>query len=435
MVREAADERLVVAEAAVAAHLHEVGGDELEVIERVGPRRVTHDLHALPGAEVGVNLPARLGQLGLQRLQFRERTGGVFLRPFPERGDGLFQLNDRLLEFEGGQLHAGRGQAEECADTEGKDQFDLAPAVGSRAAPLLALRIAPTGRCCWVPKSKQGRAQGSSNPDPQEEELAREHSSPRAVVIHEIIREDGEQELERTVSALVLSGLAAGLSMGFSFLVQALLATQLAAVGVTGDWRIFTCLGYSVGFVFTVLGRQQLFTETTLTAVLPLFTRRDLATLFLTSRLWAIVLTVNLLGTWLFALMLLLKSIVAPPVTLQLQTLAGSAIHYSFAETFLKAIVAGWLIALMVWILPSTRSARLLTIIIITYIVALGGFVHIVAGSTEFAYAVLSGMTSVGRYFTGFLVPTLLGNVVGGVALVSMLNHGSIAPEIGKRRK
>jgi formate/nitrite transporter FocA (FNT family) len=273
-------------------------------------------------------------------------------------------------------------------------------------------------------------------PDPQEEaELAREHSSPRAVIIHEIIREDGEQELTRTVSALMLSGLAAGLSMGFSFLTQALLTASIAKVS-GADWSVVVYLGYSIGFVFVVLGRQQLFTESTLTAVLPFFARRDLKTLYLTMRLWLIVLVVNLAGTWLFAAMLMVGRIFPPDVTMALHAIAGKVIHHPFWITFLRAVLAGWLIALMVWILPSTRSARLLTIIVITYVVALGGFVHVVATSSEVAYAVLSGMTSLGSYFTSFVIPTVLGNIVGGVALVALLNHGSIEPEIdGKRKK
>jgi formate/nitrite transporter FocA (FNT family) len=269
----------------------------------------------------------------------------------------------------------------------------------------------------------------------EEEELAREHSSPRAVIIHEIIREDGEQELTRTVSALMLSGLAAGPSMGFSFLTQALLMASIAKVS-SADWSVIVYLGYSIGFVFVVLGRQQLFTESTLTAVLPLFTRLDLKTLYLTARLWLIVLAVNLVGTWLFAALLMAGPIFPPDVTAALHTIAAKPLDHPFWITFLRAVLAGWLIALMVWILPSTRSARLLTIILITYVVALGGFMHVVASSSEVAYAVLSGMTSLGSYFTSFLFPTVLGNIVGGVTLVAMLNHGSIQPEIkGKRKK
>jgi formate/nitrite transporter FocA (FNT family) len=274
---------------------------------------------------------------------------------------------------------------------------------------------------------------GSPHLDEEEKAQATEHASPRAVVIHEIIREEGEQELERTNSALALSGLAGGLSMGFSFLTQALLHASLS----DSPWRhAVDSLGYSVGFIIVVLGRQQLFTESTLTAVLPAITRRNAETLLQALRLWAVVLAVNLAGTWLFALMLTTPGVFPAEVTSALRDLASHAVGPALGVTFLKAVLAGWLIALMVWILPSARSARLLTIIIITYVVALAQLVHVVASSAEIAYAVISGLASFSDYLVLFLLPTLLGNVVGGVALVSLLNHGSVRPEMkGQKRK
>jgi formate/nitrite transporter FocA (FNT family) len=275
-------------------------------------------------------------------------------------------------------------------------------------------------------------APGDDPLNPDEREQLERHASPRAVVIHEIIREDGELELERTFSALVLSGLAAGLSMGFSFLTQALLSASLPDVPWRHDIDSF---GYTIGFVFVVLGRQQLFTESTLTAVLPVFTQRDFKTLFAAGRLWLIVLTVNLIGTWIFASVLLVKPLFSPEVTQALQTLAQASLNHLFWITMLKAILAGWLIALMVWILPSARGERLLTILLITYVVGLSRLPHIVAGSTESAYAVMTGLSTLSNYFFYFLFPTLIGNAIGGVALVSLLNHGSIAPEIKGKTK
>jgi formate/nitrite transporter FocA (FNT family) len=246
-------------------------------------------------------------------------------------------------------------------------------------------------------------------------------------VIHEIIREEGEQELERSNTGLALSGLAGGLTMGFSFLAEALLRASLPDT----PWRhSVESFGYSVGFIIVVLGRQQLFTENTLTAVLPVVTRRDLSTLLSAGRLWAIVLVANLFGTWLFAAMIHVHLVFTPDVEVALQSIAVEAIPPIFYATLLKAFFAGWLIALMVWILPSAQSARLITILIITYVVSLAHLSHIVAGSSEAAYSVLSGTATFGQYFIYFLLPTLIGNIVGGVVLVTVLNHGSIAPEM-----
>src|SRR5690349_8167211 len=94
----------------------------------------------------------------------------------------------------------------------------------------------------------------------QEIHDAEERSSPRVHVVHEAIRIEGEEELKRTSSALAWSGLAAGLSMGFSLVTEGLLRSHLPDT----PWRpLVSKLGYSAGFLFVVLGRQQLFTENT----------------------------------------------------------------------------------------------------------------------------------------------------------------------------
>ncbi|MFJ5486172.1 formate/nitrite transporter family protein [Hansschlegelia beijingensis] len=260
-----------------------------------------------------------------------------------------------------------------------------------------------------------------------EQERVEKDGAPRAVLVHEIIRQEGEDELLRPFSALALSGLAAGLSMGFSFVAGAFMAAELP----DPHWRaLLAPLGYSVGFLLVVLGRQQLFTESTLTALLPLLYRRDVATIKLTIRLWTIVLLANLLGTVLFALAIAGTDIADAQQRAALTEMARATVDGTFGDTLVKAIFAGWLIALMVWLLPAAGSAKILIIVTLTYVVALGGFVHVIAGSAEAAFLVLTGQAGSVDYVAKFLPPTLLGNTVGGVALVAMLNHGSVSAEL-----
>lgn len=270
---------------------------------------------------------------------------------------------------------------------------------------------------------------GASSPhlDQGEQDQAATHAAPRALVIHEIVREEGEMAITRTAGALAWSGLAAGLSMGFSFLAQSFLHGGLADT----PWRhLIDSLGYSVGFVIVILARQQLFTESTLTAVLPALTKKTRETLFATLRLWTIVLGANLVGTWIFAALVLPDGAFRPEVVAAMRELATEPMNAGFGATVLKALFAGWLIATMVWLLPSARSARLTTVLLVTYVVALGHLSHVIAGSVEAAYAVLTGNAPLGDYFLRFLVPTLIGNTIGGVSLVALLNHAAIAPDL-----
>ena len=273
------------------------------------------------------------------------------------------------------------------------------------------------------------QAAGADSPhlEQDEQDQAAAHSAPRALVIHEIVRAEGEEALSRTASALLWSGLAAGLSMGFSFLVEALIASRLPDTPIR---HLFESFGYCIGFLIVILGRQQLFTESTLTVVLPVLTRRTAEAAAALLRLWGIVLAANIAGTWVFAWLLTAPGVFRPEVVSALATLARAPTEGSFAVTLVRAVFAGWLVATMVWLLPSARYARFFVVVLITFVVALGGLAHIIAGSVEAGYAVLTGASTMGAYAWRFLVPTLLGNTLGGVAFVALLNHAAIAPEI-----
>jgi formate/nitrite transporter FocA (FNT family) len=265
-----------------------------------------------------------------------------------------------------------------------------------------------------------------SDDEKKEEREAKEvdeRSAPRGAVVYKAVRKEGEDELERSSQALMWSALAAGLSMGFSFLTQAMLQAHLP----DKEWRpLLTSFGYSVGFLIVVLGRQQLFTENTLTVILPLLTRRDGRTLKNVGRLWSVVFLANIAGAFLFALAAAKTEAVDRETFDAMRTLAEHALSGTFATTLLRGIYAGWLIALMVWLLPFAETARVWVIIIITYVVGLAHFSHIIAGAVEAFFAVLIGSAGVGELVMGFVVPALLGNIIGGVSLVAAINHAQV---------
>jgi len=257
----------------------------------------------------------------------------------------------------------------------------------------------------------------------QEEKLVQERVAIGAPVVYETIRREGEDELRRPAAALAWSGLAAGLSMGISFVTEALLAAHLPRQAWT---PLISRAGYSVGFLIVVLGRQQLFTENTLTVILPLMLRKDSLTCARVLKLWAVVLSANLLGTFLFAACLVKFVLFDSHVYDALREIGAAHIGSTFGIVFVRAIFAGWLIALMVWLLPGAESARVGIIIILTYVIGLGSFNHIVAGSTTVFYMVVAHGLSFLVYFRQFFLPTLLGNIVGGVALVAALGHAQV---------
>lgn len=249
-----------------------------------------------------------------------------------------------------------------------------------------------------------------------------------ALVIHEIVRDQGEEELERSVSGLAWSGLSAGLSIGFSFLVQ---STLQAGLPDTPWSHLVSGFGYATGFLIVILGRQQLFTETTLTAVIPALTRPDWKTISGAARVWAIVLASNIVATWIFAWISSWPGLFPEATTKAMTEIASHTMDHPFLHTAMTGGSAGWLIGLMVWLLPGAGPSRLLIIILLTYVIAICQFPHIIAGSVEAAYHVFTGHASVGDYVWRFLLPTLLGNSAGGAILAALLNHAPIAEQLG----
>lgn len=265
----------------------------------------------------------------------------------------------------------------------------------------------------------------------EEEKQVKERSTPRAAVVYEAVREEGEFEMRRTVSALAWSGLAAGLSMGFSLVAEGLLRSHLPE----SDWRpLISKFGYSAGFLIVILGRQQLFTENTLTVILPLLLRRNAKTLIEVLRLWTIVFLTNIIGAFIFAWVISHTEIFKPEILQTFTEIGREAAEGNWMTIFLRAIFAGWLIALMVWMLPAADSAKTWIIIIMTYLVALGGYAHIIAGSVEVFFAVMT-TNEIGwsTYLFDWMLPTLLGNIVGGVSLVAVLAHAQVVNQPDKK--
>ncbi|MHB8382536.1 MAG: formate/nitrite transporter family protein [Candidatus Binataceae bacterium] len=273
-----------------------------------------------------------------------------------------------------------------------------------------------------MPADEKPKGESAGNLTPTEKRVAKERSSLRAAVIHEAIRTEGEGELQRPVSALIWSGLAAGLSMGFSLAAMGLIHSLLPDT----RWApLITDAGYTIGFLAVILGHQHLYTENTLTVMLPLLTNRDLKTLRAMLRLWGIVLVANVIGAGLAAWLFASTDVFKPEVRTAFAQVAILTMHGDFATVLIRAIVAGWIIAMMVWMMPASDTSRPAIIIFMTYLIALGELPHVVVLSADGIYLIASGMLSWSG-FAGFLLPTAIGNTIGGVMLVAFFNHAQV---------
>ena len=193
-------------------------------------------------------------------------------------------------------------------------------------------------------------------------------------------------------------------------------------------WRpLVAKFGYSTGFLIVILGRQQLFTENTLTPILPMLHGKAAARPANVLRLWTVVLAANLIGALAIALAVALTNVFDADVKRAFAEIGHKALEPGFGTTLLRGIFAGWLIALMVWLLPFAESARVWVIIFITYLVGIGHFSHIIAGAVEVFTLAAMGEAAWPYVIGSYIVPALIGNVIGGVTLVAGLNYAQVA--------
>ena len=263
--------------------------------------------------------------------------------------------------------------------------------------------------------------------DERDASAVEERATPPTPVIYEVVRRYGEDEMARPSLSLWWSGVAAGLSISFSLLAQAVIGLRVPDT----SWApLAIAAGYPVGFLMVVLGRQQLFTESTITMVLPVMARPTRAAFAALARCWSIILAANLAGTLIAALFCSLTPVLSPEVLDSMLEVSRKAMDKTWAVFFFEAITAGFLMAAMVWLLPGAATSAFAVIVLITYLIAISGSAHIVAGSIEAFLLVVNGQMGAWHALSGFAFPALLGNIVGGTVLFSLLSHAQVMREI-----
>ncbi|GAA0245293.1 formate/nitrite transporter family protein [Haladaptatus pallidirubidus] len=241
-----------------------------------------------------------------------------------------------------------------------------------------------------------------------------------------------DEEIGRSTRLLFFSGLAAGLSVGATFLARAAMTTAYPENVAMGN------LLYPIGFVIIVIGSYQLFTENTLTPVTLVLTR--LASLPQLLRLWTVVLAANVIGAGISAYLLARTGIFEPEVAETAYRFGEHAMSTSWSALFYKGTFAGGLVATMVWLVHAAREtiSRLLIVYSIMIIIPIADLFHCVVGACEVLFLVFIGSASVGSVFADFFVPVVLGNTIGGIVFVALVNFSMTEnrrfPEYNRRR-
>ncbi|MFC4990444.1 formate/nitrite transporter family protein [Saliphagus infecundisoli] len=232
-----------------------------------------------------------------------------------------------------------------------------------------------------------------------------------------------DEEFSRSNRLLFMSGLAAGLAITLTFLAR----SAVTAAVPTESAALIGNLFYPVGFVLIVMGRYQLFTENTLTPVTLVLTR--IASVRNLLRLWGIVIVANVLGATIGAFVLATTGV----FTAEAASVANGFGEHAFAtawwDLFFKGVFAGNIVAAMVWLVHASRdtTTRFLLVVFLMFLIPSADLFHCITGACEVLYFVFQGHASLWAAFAEFFVPVTLGNIVGGVLLVALLNYSQTA--------
>ncbi|MGB3465423.1 MAG: formate/nitrite transporter family protein [Cyclobacteriaceae bacterium] len=237
--------------------------------------------------------------------------------------------------------------------------------------------------------------------------------------------ETGLHEFHRSNKGLFMAAFAGGMEIGFSVLFMGTIFTLFGTQLEPSTLKFYLALCYPIGFIFVIIGRSELFTEHTALAILPVLSKSvKIKQLFI---LWGLVYSGNILGGWLFSLIL---TVVGPEVGFMDEKafyhLAHELVRFEWQTILLSSLLAGWMMGLLGWLVTSSQEtiSRILVIILVTTIIGVAGLHHCIVGNIEvFSGFLTSPNISLGDYLR-FQLWATIGNAIGGTVFVAILKFG-----------
>ncbi len=254
-----------------------------------------------------------------------------------------------------------------------------------------------------------------------------ENEQPDSTQIYAEVAREGIEEMERPTSSLLWSGIAAGLLISMSLLFKAVLRHETTDIPAA---HVIEAFGYTFGFVLVIFARLQLFTENTISPVLPTIAVPSFRNIRNLGRVWVASLAGNLVGTCIIALLFAKTTMITPETLKAMLEISHHVKDIGFMDSLLKGIPAGLLIAALVWMRPSAGGSFLGLVILVTYLIAIADFTHVIVGSCEIFLLAWSGEGKIVDMMAMNIFPTLIGNLIGGTGLFAVISWAQIRSEV-----
>ena len=225
-----------------------------------------------------------------------------------------------------------------------------------------------------------------------------------------------DEEIDTGTRELFFSALAGGFAITLTFLIY-------ASMSAKSDSAVVASLLYPIGFIYIILGGYQLYTENTLPPVALVLER--LASIPALLRTWVVVAAGNFTGGVLGAAVLAYTGVFSPSTAAVAVEISRHGVEAGFWDLFFKAGFAGLIVAGVVWLDFAARdtTSRFFLVYIAFLMIPLADLFHVVVSFTELMYLVFLGEAALLPGLVGFVLPVFLGNTIGGILLVTVVNY------------
>lgn len=180
-----------------------------------------------------------------------------------------------------------------------------------------------------------------------------------------------EDEINTRARRLFFSALAAGLAITLTVLLYT------TVTHASGGAPLVGAILYPVGFIYVIIGNYQLYTENTLPPVTLVLER--IISIPSLLRNWGLVLTGNVVGGAIGAATLAFTGILSLGAAATASDIALTGVATPWWSLFFKAIIAGFIVAGVVWLEYAARDtiSRLVLVYMAFLSIPLGGLYHI----------------------------------------------------------
>jgi formate-nitrite transporter family protein len=238
---------------------------------------------------------------------------------------------------------------------------------------------------------------------------------------------EGLREINRPPLGLLISGISAGLEVSFSVFLMGVLLTLVKEPPASPIAAIMIANAYSIGFIFVILGRSELFTEHTTRAIYPILANH--APLSALLKLWVIVLAGNLVGTAIFSEFTVIIGPALGVIDMHaLGEVGKEVVAHHWWVIVLSGLMAGWMMGLLSWLVTAGRDtiSQVFFVWVITSAIGICHFHHSIVGSCEVLSNIFAGQGLVLRDYGNFLLWSATGNAIGGGVFVGLLKYSHV---------